>query len=519
MSLSLAVLLLLTPLTANADFGPSSAATTQPIPGLTRPQIQGKDIGGKKLKQLIGSTIDETRLEQFGAQLDDVIEALKQRKATASDDYFYTSMDEEELLNAEQLQAQIVSREKLLDKLEAQPYWFNYLAAFIGSVASTLVMHPVDTIKTRLQIANNGGADKDDEDDDEEWEVMASNTPNNNGYPHAKDGLVPLVSSASSATLVERVTERSSSSTSSITYNMSDLQPEEQVALLDAAPVAVLTKEEELEHDNVVEPQLHLDSSDAALVRDAVTKQAVKDDDDFFTLFASLYVGLTGNLLKEGPPSALYLGVYESVKYSLLPRTSPELLLLVYLVAGAAGETVGSVVRAPAEAVKSLVQSESADSAMAAVEQIMGSSEGRANVVRAWSASIWRDVPFGAIQLAIFELVKAYILNNPNIDFDSSTLSSEAIIGAFAGGCGAFLTNPADVITTRIITQSTDEEDEDNKPLGFSEMGRLIYEEGGVGAFFTGWQARVGYWAPAISIFLTCYCSVRQAGVRYELFG
>jgi len=39
-------------------------------------------------------------------------------------------------------------------------------------------------------------------------------------------------------------------------------------------------------------------------------------------------------------------------------------------------------------------------------------------------------------------LLTSKILNNPNIDFDSSTLLSEAIIGAFAGGFGAFLTNP-----------------------------------------------------------------------------
>lgn len=120
----------------------------------------------------------------------------------------------------------------------------------------------------------------------------------------------------------------------------------------------------------------------------------------------------------------------------------------------------------------------------------------------------------------------SYILNNADIDFDSSTLLSEAIIGAFAGGWGAFLTNPTDIITTRIITQSVDEEDVIDEygniiskpPLGVIEMGKKLYKEGGPAAFFVGWQARVGYWAPAISIFLTCYCSVRQAGVQNGWF-
>ena len=47
-------------------------------------------------------------------------------------------------------------------------------------------------------------------------------------------------------------------------------------------------------------------------------------------------------------------------------------------------------------------------------------------------------------------------------------------------------------------------------PVGFGEMAANVFEEGGAGAFLTGWQARVGYWAPAIGIFLACYCSLRQ---------
>ena len=119
----------------------------------------------------------------------------------------------------------------------------------------------------------------------------------------------------------------------------------------------------------------------------------------------SLYEGLGANILKEGPPSALYLGVYESVKYVLLPQFGPQSLLLVYLIAGAAGETCGSIVRAPAEAIKSTVQTTYC-TASEAITQVFGTSASRSNVVRAWSASIFRDVPFGAIQLAIFELTK-----------------------------------------------------------------------------------------------------------------
>ena len=114
----------------------------------------------------------------------------------------------------------------------------------------------------------------------------------------------------------------------------------------------------------------------------------------------------------------------------------------------------------------------------------------------------------------------SYILNNADIDFDSSTLLSEAIIGAFAGGCGAFLTNPTDIITTRIITQSVDEEDiidEDGNiiskpPLGVIEMANKLYKEGGPAAFFVGWQARVGYWKVRLVLFYYVHAGVQYKG-------
>ena len=438
---------------ANAGFGPSSGATTSPPPNLLAPKIDsGDDIvtQNKKLRQLIGSSLDEGRLQQFSEQLDNLTESLKRlitedeedesellsssiaaSKEAASESSDETTKKmmttttsitskeeqdakkrlllqqqiatrEQELEKARILQQQIADREKLLATLEKQPYWFNYLAAFIGSVASTLVMHPVDTVKTRMQI-------KQLQDNDEDDDSGGGNEQGNN--------------------------------------------------------------------------------------------------------ILSLYEGLYGNILKEGPPSALYLGIYESVKYYLYNQFGFDYRLLIYLTAGAAGEMCGSIVRAPAEAIKSTVQTGLSSSAVDAAYQLFGTPESRKNVIRAWSSSVWRDVPFGAIQLAIFELTKTYILNSPDIDFDSSTLLSEAIIGAFAGGWGALLTTPFDIITTRIITQSVDED-----PLGVWEMMQQVYEEGvdsgeGLRVFFVGWEARVGYWAPAISIFLSCYCSVRQAGV------
>jgi len=208
--------------------------------------------------------------------------------------------------------------------------WFNFLAAFIGSVASTLVMHPLDTIKTRLQVS--GG------------------------------------------------TSSGSSGSSSSKSKSSDEEKEEEDGEGDMKD---MDKQDDANNNS--------EQEEAPII--------------VGYNIMSLYEGLGANILKEGPPSALYLGVYESVKYALLPQFGPQSLLLVYLLAGAAGETCGSIVRAPAEAIKSTVQTTYC-TALEASSQVFGTSASRENLVRAWSASIWRDVPFGAIQLAIFELTK-----------------------------------------------------------------------------------------------------------------
>lgn len=77
--------------------------------------------------------------------------------------------------------------------------------------------------------------------------------------------------------------------------------------------------------------------------------QAEKGDPFELPPLSQLYTGLSANLLKEVPPSAVYLGVYELIKLTL--SSSPTFLadspLLVYLIAGAAGEGIGSIIRAP----------------------------------------------------------------------------------------------------------------------------------------------------------------------------
>merc|ERR1719217_2042438 len=144
-----------------------------------------------------------------------------------------------ELARKQELEARIEKRADILASLNAQPDWFNYVAAFAASCVSTLVMHPLDTLKTREVAGVEGGP-----------------------------------GGADAGSSIQRGDGR---------------KPPPQ-------------------------------------------------EEEGWSLegYLSLYQGLAGALLKEGPPSAVYLGVYEAVKSNLLatPNFSPY-PLLVYLIAGA----------------------------------------------------------------------------------------------------------------------------------------------------------------------------------------
>jgi hypothetical protein len=546
--LSIAILTttLLLPQPAQAGFGPSGGATTSQAPMNAIKENAVESLSFDKLQQLIDSNMRGAGLSTLADQINALVDTLKLEEEQLEEEpqkfqlpkpdpasqkeYMsvqeYQDMERQRLENALRLQAQIVKRTAMLEKLEAQPAWFNYCAAFVGSVVSTSIMHPVDTIKTRLMMVTT----TEDEDATIELEQVVN----------------------WNSTTLANWTDITVSS------HHEDEDEDEDHDEKEARASSFSTKSNAMDW---LQPYRHDETQ---------TRTTVEQWKD---TMANLYEGWAGNILKEGPPSALYLGVYEFVKLKLQLLTgitsttasgSVGPLLLIYLAAGAAGETLGSTVRlflgcfhilrmsmsvlqnavtiyailiisyyvssniilyctqirAPAEALKSLVQTGIEPTVPLAAQRVLGTPEGRANTFKAWSASICRDVPFGAIQLAIFELVKIAILNSSTIQWDAGTLQAEAIIGAFAGSIGAIVTTPADVLTTRIITQDTTTRSaDDEESLGIVGMAHKVYQEEGAQAFFAGWEQRVLYWGPAISIFLTCYCSVRQLGIAYEWFG
>eukprot|EP00521_Asterionellopsis_glacialis_P018523 CAMPEP_0195296202 /NCGR_PEP_ID=MMETSP0707-20130614/18964_1 /TAXON_ID=33640 /ORGANISM="Asterionellopsis glacialis, Strain CCMP134" /LENGTH=475 /DNA_ID=CAMNT_0040357637 /DNA_START=155 /DNA_END=1579 /DNA_ORIENTATION=- len=321
----------------------------------------------------------------------------------------------------ELLQKRITEHALLDEKLAAQPAWIAYCAAMFASFGSTLVMHPIDTIKIGLQ--------RKKEENDFDYSIM--------------DLDEVVANQVDGAELVQN----------SLNFNANN--------------------------------NLDVYSREGAEPGLSFTPGGI----------AHLYKGISANLLKEGPPSALYLGIYETVKQFLLvpadgsqPAFSP---LVVYLIAGGVGEIAGSMVRAPSTAAKIRLQSGMAATPVEAFQQVM---ENPTSVFNAWLvSSAGVDVPFGAINIAIFEGARTALAGWDMVDVHG--IFGEALLGAVAGGTAAFLTCPGDVVLTRLVTQNPKgDNDDDQKRLSPLEMIKDIYAEGGVPIFFAGSISRTLYW-------------------------
>lgn len=348
---------------------------------------------------------------------------------------------------------QAIEHQRLLADLEQEPDFYIYFSAFLASTISTLIIHPLDTWKVRVMTR------KRDEDEDQ-----APST-------YTADG------SVEAATIRE-----SQSPSSSLLQSLSSSSPPLESSTALSATSAACN-----------ERPMYMPSTNA------IPRRA-------FAEFGSLYDGILPNIVKEGPPSALYLGLYESS--IILLKQYPfftDHKLIMYLLAGAIGEVAGSIVRAPAEAVKTRVQS--GDVTLGdALRTVFLTQKGRENTYKAWSSSIFRDVPAGGIQIAIFETLKLFLLDAPYIDVNPDTLLSECILGGIGGATGTYVTTPFDRITTMII--SSGEED-----ISMIHAAKRIWSEEGAGGFFVGSRERASYWFFAVGIFLGVYCFLSQAGI------
>lgn len=219
-----------------------------------------------------------------------------------------------------------------------------------------------------------------------------------------------------------------------------------------------------------------------------------------------LYNGLLANVAREGPCNAMYLGVYEAVKKGLFinPATTgmaQHWPMMTFLAAGAIGDAAGCLVSLPAEIVKRKVQSGVSRGYLEAIVDSVRTDSARAMTLASANAVFVRDIPEGALQMALYEEWKLKAL--PVIHATLPMLDAflvDGLLGAAAGGIAATVTTPFDVVLTRLSTGA-----KGGRGMGVGECLQKILKEEGMAGLWKGAGHRAGYYAPLIGLFFGVY--------------
>ncbi|KAL2825305.1 mitochondrial carrier domain-containing protein [Aspergillus cavernicola] len=181
-------------------------------------------------------------------------------------------------------------------------------------------------------------------------------------------------------------------------------------------------------------------------------------------ILRGLYGGVTPALLGSFPGTLIFFGVYEFMKRKMLDAgINPN---VAYLSGGFFADLAASVVYVPSEVLKTRLQLQgrynnphfksgynyrsTGDALRTIVRQ-----EGFSALFHGYKATIFRDLPFSALQFAFYEqeqrLAKEWVGSR------DIGLGLEVLTAATAGGMAGVITCPMDVLKTRIQTQQNPE--------------------------------------------------------------
>eukprot|EP00761_Pharyngomonas_kirbyi_P002537 gb/GECH01002541.1/.p1 GENE.gb/GECH01002541.1/~~gb/GECH01002541.1/.p1 ORF type:complete len:333 (+),score=61.58 gb/GECH01002541.1/:1-999(+) len=246
----------------------------------------------------------------------------------------------------------------------------------------------------------------------------------------------------------------------------------------------------------------------------------------------ALYGGIGGTFVGSLPASAAYFTVYEWMKNITTPLASSDLAeSSCYLFAGALAEVAASTLCVPLEVVKlrmQLAQGSTAGvkpSPFSTVSTAAGRTrrttstkdtllvkenyryrnvfhglsqvyrlEGVAGLYTGLWATMVRDVPYSALYFLLYERLKQRVLlARTGSAMGDLGAQDTLVVSGTAGGVAAFLSNPLDLIKTRMQTQS-------HRYTGVTATVRKVAREEGLPAFFKGSHTRVVWISSVMSV-------------------
>jgi len=215
----------------------------------------------------------------------------------------------------------------------------------------------------------------------------------------------------------------------------------------------------------------------------------------------SIYKGLAAQMAAAFPCAAAFWIAYEFSKYFIATNIYLNTYLNIHvqhILASACAEVCQALIRCPFEVVKQNLQIGKYKTTMEAIDHI-NKTKGFMGFYAGFGPFVARDIPFSAIQLPLYEVLKMTAIGilaaSAGVDARSYQLPGfvNSINGSIAGATSGFLTTPLDVLKTRQMTfQSTDSQGKNKKVSITTDIANIV-DTDGVPGLFKGALMRMMY--------------------------
>ncbi|GBG67785.1 hypothetical protein CBR_g910 [Chara braunii] len=229
-----------------------------------------------------------------------------------------------------------------------------------------------------------------------------------------------------------------------------------------------------------------------------------------------LYRGIGAMCLGAGPAHAVYFATYEFAKQELGGNRSGH-HPVAHATAGALATVASDAVFTPMDVVKQRMQLRNSPyrGVMDTVRRIAG-EEGLGAFYASYRTTLVMNVPFTAVHFATYEGAKR-ILRDTGLghvggggekgeegEGGEENLSTHLTAGGAAGALASAVTNPLDVIKTRLQTQGVNGAQRFSSGSVVAAMRTIVREEG-LSALARGTRPRVLFHTPAAAICWATY--------------
>lgn len=243
-----------------------------------------------------------------------------------------------------------------------------------------------------------------------------------------------------------------------------------------------------------------------------------------------IYSGYLPALAGSFPSTMVFFGTYELTKRKMIIDWKLN-DTFSHLLAGLIGDFVSSVIYVPSEVLKTRLQLQGRYNnphfqsgynykGMLDATRTIIRTEGWGAMFYGYKATLIRDLPFSALQLAFYEKLHGWAQRFVGKGVDMG-VGLELVTGGMAGGIAGVITTPLDVVKTRIQTQQPQTSTNSNGmassnptkgPINIANSTwaglRAIYKVEGLARVFSGVGPRLIWTSIQSSVMLFMYQTV-----------